>query len=139
MQGNTGIEAVNRYVVDTHALFWYLTASPRLGLRARRALDEGTQGQAVIYVPVIVLAELHFLNEKAGRPLNFSEEYIRLRQSGQVVFVPFMPEDVLDFDGDANVSEMHDRIVVGVARRMNAVCLSRDPQIVQSSLVTTIW
>ena len=81
----TGVEAVNRYVVDTHALFWYLTASPRLGLQARRALDEGARGQAVIYVPVIVLAELYFLNEKAGRPLNFSVEYIRFRQSGQVV------------------------------------------------------
>lgn len=135
----TGVKAVNRYVADTHALFWYLTASSRLGLQARRALDEGTQGQAVIYVPVIVLAELYFLNEKSDRPLDFSVEYIRLRQSGQLVFVPFMPEDVLDFDGDANVPEMHDRVIVGVARRMNAVCLSRDPQIVQSSLVTTIW
>jgi len=24
---------MNRYVADTHALFWYLTASPRLGRR----------------------------------------------------------------------------------------------------------
>jgi len=130
---------MNRYVADTHALFWYLTASPRLGHQARSAFDEGAYGQAVIYVPVIVLAELYFLNEKAGRPLDFRSEYVRLRQSGQFVCVAFLPEDILGFDTDATVPEMHDRIIVGVARRMGATCLSLDPQIVQSGLVTTVW
>jgi len=130
---------MNRYVADTHALFWYLTASSRLGIQAQRALDEGMHGQAIIYVPVIVLAELYFLNEKAGRPLAFSAEYTRLQRSGQLVFVAFMPEEVLDFETDARVPEMHDRIIIGVARRLGAACLSQDPQIVQSGLVTTIW
>ncbi|HID65257.1 MAG TPA: hypothetical protein EYP49_21280 [Anaerolineae bacterium] len=67
---------------ETTALFWYLTASPRLGSQAKRVFDEGVRGQAVIYVPAIVLAELYFLNEKAGRPLDFPSEYARLRQSG---------------------------------------------------------
>jgi PIN domain nuclease of toxin-antitoxin system len=134
-----GNEAVNHYVADTHALFWYLTASPRLGPQVRQAFDEGVRGQAVIYVSAIVLAELYFLNEKAGRPLDFAAEYARLRQSGQFIFVPFEPEDVLDFETDTTVSEMHDRIIVGLARRMGATCLSLDPQIAQSGLVDTIW
>jgi predicted nucleic acid-binding protein len=130
---------MNRYIADTHALFWYLTGSPRLGQQAKRAFDEGVRGQAVIYVPAIVLAELYFLNEKAGRPLDFSAEYRRLQKSRQFVFVAFMPEDVLDFDVDAAVPEMHDRIIVGVARRMGADCLSLDREIVQSDLVTIVW
>ena len=97
------------------------------------------RGQAVIYVPAIVLAELYFLNEKGGRPLDFPSEYARLRQSGQFVFVAFLPEDVLDFDVDAAVPEMHDRIIVGVARRLSAVCLSVDPYIVDSGLVRVVW
>jgi hypothetical protein len=72
---------MNRYVADTHALFWYLTASPRLGSQAKQAFEEGVRGQAVIYIPAIVLAELYFLNEKVGRPLDFPSEYDRLRQS----------------------------------------------------------
>ena len=130
---------MNHYVSDTHALFWYLTASSRLGVQVRRAFAEGARGQAVIYVPVIVLAELYFLNEKMGRPLDFASECARLRQSGQFEFVPFVADDVLDLDVDTTVPEMHDRIIVGVARRTNATCLSLDPQIVQSGLVTTIW
>ena len=55
---------MNFYVADTHALFWYFIASPLLGAQARAAFDEGKQGQALIYIPAIVLAELFFLNEK---------------------------------------------------------------------------
>jgi predicted nucleic acid-binding protein len=130
---------MNHYVADTHALFWYLTASPQLGSQAKRAFDEGVRGQAVIYIPAIVLAELYFLNEKVDRPLDFPSEYDRLRQSGQFVFVAFVPEDILDFDVDAAVPEMHDRIIVGVARRLGAACLSLDPYIVNSSLAQVVW
>jgi hypothetical protein len=66
---------MNHYVVDTHALFWYLIASPKLGWGAKSAFDEGVRGEALIYVPAIVLAELFFLNEKVGRPLDFSVNY----------------------------------------------------------------
>jgi PIN domain nuclease of toxin-antitoxin system len=55
---------MRQYVVDTHALFWYLTGSTRLSQRAKAAFDEGATGAAVIYVPAVVLAELFFLNEK---------------------------------------------------------------------------
>jgi hypothetical protein len=34
---------------------------------------------------------------------------------------------------------MHDRIIVGTARRMNAKLLSRDSQITTSAIVTTVW
>ena len=130
---------MNRYVADTHALFWYLIDSPRLGSRASEAFEAGARGEAAIYISAIVLAELYFMNEKLGRPLDFSVEYNRLHESSQFIFVPLMPEDILDFDRDVSVPEMHDRIIIGVVRRMDAVCLSRDEEIVQSGMVPTIW
>ncbi len=127
------------YVADTHALFWYLAASPRLGDAAHAAFDAAAQGAAVIYIPAIVLAELYFLNEKYGRPLDFVQEFARLARSGQFVFVDFAAQDVLHFDMDAAVPEMHDRIVVGVARRLGVACLTCDEQIMSSGLVTVVW
>jgi hypothetical protein len=82
---------------------------------------------------------LFFLNEKAGRPLDFVVEYGRLSHSSQFVFMPFEPQDVLDFNLDTAVPEMHDRMITGVARRLNAICLSRDPAIRSFALVTTLW
>jgi PIN domain nuclease of toxin-antitoxin system len=130
---------MNRYVVDTHGLYWYLTASPRLSQAAKAAFDEGAKGKAIIYVPAIVLAELYYLNQKFGKPLDFPREYSRLRQSAQFIFVAFSADDVIEFDMDAAVPDMHDRIIVGVARRLGASCISRDSQIINSGIVSVIW
>jgi hypothetical protein len=43
-----------------------------------------------------------------------------------------------DFDAGATIPEMHDRIIVGAARPMNATLLTRDKQITKSRLVTTV-
>jgi PIN domain nuclease of toxin-antitoxin system len=126
-------------LADTHALYWYLTNSPRLGTQANLAFHEADQGLAEIYLPVIVLAELSYLNEKFGRNLDFASELQRLASSGQFVLVPLLPDDILDLAADSVVPEMHDRLIVGVARRLNAPVLTRDPAIVGSQLVATIW
>ena len=123
---------MNQYVADTHALFWYLVASPKLGQAAKKAFDEAVQGLAVIYLPVVVLAELKF-------PLQFHEMFQQLQQSEQFLFVSLHPQDVLDFNHDMAVPEMHDRMIVGVARRFNVPCLTRDPHIIQSGLVRVVW
>lgn len=130
---------MNFYVADTHALFWYLINSAELGPNARLAFDEADVGRALIYVPTIVIAELYYLNEKKGKPLDFAAKYARLAQSKQFVLLRFYPSHVLDFDACSAVTEMHDRIIVGTARRMNAKLLSRDSQITTSAIVTTVW
>jgi predicted nucleic acid-binding protein len=130
---------VNLYVADTHALFWYFIASPLLGARARAAFDEGKEGQALIYIPAIVLAELYFLNEKKQRPVDYSATFALLTQSAQFVLLPFEPIDTLEFERDKAVADIHDRIIVGVARRVNATLLSRDEEITGSGVVATVW
>jgi PIN domain nuclease of toxin-antitoxin system len=123
---------MKRYVADTHALFWYLINSSELGSNARLAFDEADAGQAFIYVPVIVIAELFYLNEKKGKPLDFAAKYARLVESKQFVLLSFYPNHVLDFDACPTIREMHDRIIVGAARRMNAKLLTRDKQITKT-------
>ena len=130
---------MKRYVADTHALFWYFINSSELGSKARLAFDEADAGQAFIYVPTIVIAELYYLNEKKGKPLDFAAKYALLVKSKQFVLLSFHPNHVLDFDPCSTIGEMHDRIIVGAARRMNAQLLTRDVQITKSHLVTTIW
>lgn len=130
---------MNEYVADTHALYWYLLDSPRLGANASKALDEADNGLALIYLPAIVLAELYYMNKKYGRPLDFALAVRELRRSSQFVLLTFNPEDTLDFDAHAAIPEMHDRMIAGVALRLGAPCLTRDNQIVNSGLVSTIW
>ena len=130
---------MNLYLADTHALFWYFIASPLLGAQAQAAFDEGKQGQVLIYIPAIVLAELYFLNEKKQRPIDYSATFALLIQSAQFVLLPFEPIDTLEFHRDNVVTDIHDRIIVGIARRVNATLLTRDGQITGSGVVTTVW
>ncbi len=130
---------MNEYVADTHALLWYLRNSPLLGKNANAAFDESDAGNALIYIPSIVLAELFFLNVKYNYPIDFAAEYKKLEAGGQFILTGFEPSDVLDFDADSAVKEMHDRIIVGVARRLNAACITKDDNITKSGLVKIIW
>lgn len=130
---------MNRYVTDTHPLLWYLTNSPRLSPAASAAFDEADAGQALIYIPAIVLAEIFFIIAKFNLSLDFAAEFARLQGGAQFEFVPFLPGDVLDFAADAGVPEMHDRMIVGVARRLGVPCITRDLAITSSGLVTVIW
>lgn len=130
---------MKRYVTDTHTLYWYLLDSPRLGTQASNLFDEAAAGRAKILIPAIVLAELFYLNAKQGRPLDFTSTYAAIKSGGQFELVPFDPIDVLEFDTDAAVFEMHDRIIVGAARKAGAVCITRDAAIISSGAVLTVW
>lgn len=129
---------MNRYVADTHAVHWYLIGSSRLGPRAR-ASDAGTAGTAVIYVSAITIAELFYLNQKAGQIPLFHDEWKRLREAAQFVLVPLTPDEVPDFELDAAIPEMHDRLIAGLARRLGATCITRDPEIIAGGVVPTVW
>jgi predicted nucleic acid-binding protein len=130
---------VNRYVADTHALYWYLIRSPQLGAGALAAFLEGEQGEAKIFIPSIVLAELYFLNVKVGSPLDFASELARLSDAEQFEFVEFRAEDVLRFDALSTIPEMHDRIIASAALARGCACLTRDTQIVSSGLIPIVW
>ncbi len=130
---------MNYYVADTHALYWYLVNSPLLGHNASLAFDEADAGQALIYVPAIVLAELYYLNVKLGRPLDFGVTLAQLRHSRQFLLLPFYPSDTLEFDGCQSIPEMHDRMIAAVAWRLGIPCLTKDVAITNSGLIAVIW
>ena len=51
----------------------------------------------------------------------------------------FNPDDVLEFDTNQAVPEMHDRIITGLARRLNVPLLTPDPLIMASGLAQVLW
>jgi len=127
------------HVVDTHALYWYLTQSSKLSPAAMQVFQDSAQGQGILFIPSIVVAELYFLNLKAGSPLNFAIEYQQLKNAGQFRFVPFQADDILQFDNLSLIPEIHDRIIAGVAFFLGIPCLTCDIKIINSGLIKTVW
>ncbi len=127
------------YVVDTHALIWYLINSERLGSQAKTIFAAAEQGETYLLISAIVAAEIYYANVKNGWFPNFDLLYQQLQARPYFRFVDFQPDHVLDFNSDSNVPEMHDRIIAGLARRMNAPLITFDSQITRAGIIPVIW
>jgi PIN domain nuclease of toxin-antitoxin system len=133
----TTIESI--YVVDTHALIWYLTNDTKLGATALTIFQSAERRETVIIISAVVIAELYYWNQKNKQFDDFKKLYQNLRTRTYFEFVEFLPEHVLDFDQDVSVPEMHNRLITGVARRFNAPLITRDPLIVNAKIVRVVW
>jgi len=129
---------VNFYVAEHPRALWYFIASPLLGAHARAAFDEGSQGQALIYIPPLFLRALFPKREDTASHRLFAT-FALLTQSATIRSIAIRAIDTLEFERDKAVSDIHDRIMVGVARRVNAMLLSRDEEITGSGVVATVW
>ena len=84
-------------------------------------------------------ARLFYFDKKHGLFESFGQAYADLRAKPYFRIVPFFADDVLDFERDAAVPEMHDRIIAGLARRFGAPLITSDPQIEAANLVEVMW
>jgi PIN domain nuclease of toxin-antitoxin system len=123
------------YVVDT----WYLTNDKKLGKQAAAVFAAAEQGETRLVVSAVVVAEMYYANKKNNWFTDFNVTYRQLRAKPYFRFVDFKADHVLDFDNDAAVTEMHDRIITGLARRLDAPLLAADSQIADSNLVSIVW
>ena len=130
---------LDKYVTDTHGLYWYLTASPKLGVNARAIFERADRGECIIFIPSLVMAELYYLIVKLRGQLDFKSEYQRLTNAEQFRFIDFRADDMLAFPRLLAIPEMHDRIIAGVAYRYGIPILTKDASIIDSGLLQTIW
>jgi PIN domain nuclease of toxin-antitoxin system len=127
------------YVVDTHALIWYLINDRKLGKRAAAIFAAAERGETWLVISAVVVAEMYYANKKNKWFADFDAAYQQLRATPYFRFVDFASDHVLDFDKNVNVPEMHDRIIAGLARRIGAPLLTSDPQITAANIVKIVW
>jgi PIN domain nuclease of toxin-antitoxin system len=127
------------YVVDTHALVWFLEKSDRLGKAARAAL---TSPGNYFLIPTIVLAEIRYLAAARRISPDFDAVLKVIREDGRFMqieldqtIVELMPLQL----------DIHDGIVVATALDRKEILLedcaviTKDRAIVASGLVETVW
>lgn len=136
---SSGITLEALYVVDTHALIWYRTKDKKLGKQASIIFAAAEQGDTKLIISAISVAEMYYANKKHSWFPDFGATYRQLVSMPYFRFVDFEANHALDFDQDANVPEMHDRIIAGLARRINAPLLTVDPLIKATQALRIIW
>ena len=124
------------YVVDTHALAWYLDNDPRLGSQAEAILDNA---DIRLIIPSIILAEIKYLAHK-GRRTQTLDEVLRVINSDPRCII--YPIDLSVVNKAPLGLDIHDSLIIGTAlvqREIVSGILTRDEAITSSGLVPTLW
>lgn len=126
------------YMVDTHALFWYLVGSSRLSKQGAQIFQKAYTGEAMLILSPIVLLELYGLARKVNAPFDFAGELALFEQP------PFLIETVTVADLRLlerlnGIPELHDRLIAATALRLGVPILTCDPAIRACPEVTSIW
>ena len=124
-----------KFVVDTHAFWWYLRAPERLTVAASAIFRLAETGNATIVVPAIVIAEFYYLSAKLGQPFS-PADLLEIIASVDGIELSDLGRRQLELlDGIPDVPEMHDRLIAAesivfdapvVTRERNACCVGQD-------------
>ncbi len=127
------------YIVDTHALVWFLEKNPKLGGTAKSALSDT---DAQIIIPTIVLDEISFLCAKKKIKVDVFSVLSKAVSSENCIVYPLDEEIVSRIP---TTLDIHDAIVVatGLLYRdlmgHNATVITKDEAIKNANVISTIW
>ena len=131
-----------KYIVDTHALVWYLEGNPKLGAAARAVLSDPA---SELVLPLIALAEAVFTVDKGKTTIINVPTLLNRVQNDPRIEIYRLDFDILrESLGLTVIPEMHDRLIVatglylqnsGAAVRI----LTKDNEITVSKLLSVVW
>ena len=134
----------DKYILDTHALVWYLEGNSRLGSKAKTTM---TAADSEMVLPLIALAEAAFLIEKGriGIP-SISNLLADVRNDERIEIQPLTMaifERSLTSEG-LRIPELHDRFIVSTGLYLQDLghtvsILTRDEIITDSGILPVIW
>lgn len=129
---------MNSYVTDTMALILVLEKR-KMPKKVKAIYEEAQKGNVKVFIPSIVLAELAYLSEKQRIDTNISEVKKLLNTYPTITELPLSIEIIEKAFEISDVPELHDRLIAGTAKKINAPLLTNDPDINNSSYVKSIW
>lgn len=127
------------YLVDTHAFLWYFSEDQRLGKNVEEILLQGERGKHTIVLPTIVLAEAEAISNKYGYNRKFLFLIAKLSEIPSFVVYPFDSVVLDEYFKIKTDLEIHDRIIVAIAKITNSVILTKDREIRKLKNVEVVW
>ena len=132
----------HKYVLDTHALVWYLEGNPRLGQDAKTVMDDP---HSEMILPIIALAEAAYIIERGRTSIPDVQSLLQtVLADPRLEIYPLNWEVFQQTLTATAVPEMHDRQIVATAIHLRALghttsVLTKDNTIVAAGLVPITW
>lgn len=130
------------YVLDTHALIWFLQGDPRLGPGAKAVISDPN---CVLVIPAIVLAEAIWLVERGRTNIPSPKTLLEAVDADSRFRYAPLDRNILELTISLlAITEMHDRQIVATTLSLNSaeaptMLLTMDAQIRASGLTPVLW
>lgn len=131
-----------KYVVDTHALIWFIEGNSRLGSNAKAILSNP---DSELILPATALAESVWIVERGKTSIPNTNTLLMLVKTDSRFTVYPLNVNVVEITISLSaINEMHDRQIVATTLLLEneghtVALLTCDQNITASNLVTIIW
>ena len=133
---------MGKYVVDTHALLWFLMGSSQLSDRAKSILEDANNQ---LIIPAIVLAEAIWITRhKKALAITSQAVMAAMNADSRIEIYPLNLAVIERTMKAEAIKEMHDRQIVSTVLVLQeageeVALVTCDRNIVESALVSTVW
>jgi PIN domain nuclease of toxin-antitoxin system len=127
------------YILDTHAVVWFLETSERLSVGARNLLRDPSH---TFILPTIVLVEITYLYTKRRIAIDAVTVRQRLVSASNCVLYPLDEQVAMLIPTELNI---HDAIIVATAFVYRDILtepvavITKNGEITRSGLIDTVW
>jgi PIN domain nuclease of toxin-antitoxin system len=132
----------HKFVIDTHALIWYLEGNPKLSQAAQVVMDDSA---SEMVLPMIAFAEAIYTVDKGRTDIASVDDLIAdVLQEKRIELYPLTFEVLKESLNATTVPEMHDRLIVATALHLQGLghqisVVTKDSDITASALVPLVW
>ncbi len=127
------------FVTDTHALLWWFSNNRKLSKNASDIFEKCENGENVIFIPSIVIAEALSIFDKKRISFNFKKLLSKINDSENFVLIALDYPILQKMVSLRNLPELHDKIIVSTAKYLNLPLITKDVKIQSLTYIKTIW
>ena len=127
------------FVADTHALLWWFTNSPKMSSRASEIFEKCENGENIIFIPSIVIAESLSIFDKKRISFNFKNLLKKIYTSENFVLIALDYPILQKMMALKEVPELHDKIIVSTAKYLKVPIITKDKILQKLPSIKTIW
>lgn len=128
----------SEFVTDTMGLVLRVERR-RLGPAAKAIFEALEAGDATVYVPALVFAEVLYLAEKRRISSSLSSVASYLSAFPSCREYPMNYSVVESASSITDIPELHDRLISATGRLLGLQVITNDPIIQSSKFVKTVW
>jgi PIN domain nuclease of toxin-antitoxin system len=129
---------VREYVLDTHAVVFYLRGR-RMGREAARVFRDVDGGRAGAVVPSIVPIEMTLLRDAGRTAIGMVEFEATVGRNPAFRVLPLDFAQAREFALLPALRDPFDRMIVAAARAVQLPLITADGEIADSGLVEVVW